>query len=56
MVFTLGRAYRVPIPGMTQLRGESLHLPDLRASSDWFSFYTKFFAVPNWFPFSKYLQ
>ena len=46
-VFTPRRAYRVPIPGTTQIRGESLHLPDLRASSDWFSFYTKFFAAPK---------
>lgn len=49
-VFTPRRAYRVPIPGTTQLRGESLDLPDSRAMSDWISFYTKFFAVPNSLP------
>ncbi|MBP3554442.1 MAG: hypothetical protein J6K63_02260, partial [Clostridia bacterium] len=45
-VFTPRRAYRVPIPGTTQLRGESPDLPASRATSDWISFYTKFFAVP----------
>ena len=45
-VFTPRRAYRVPIQGTTQLRGEALKLPDSRATSDWIPFYTKFFAVP----------
>ena len=35
-----------PGMGTTQLRGESLDLSDLRATSDWISIYTKFFAVP----------
>ncbi|MBQ8419006.1 MAG: hypothetical protein IJY37_01450, partial [Clostridia bacterium] len=49
-------AYRVPIPGTTQLRGESPDLPASRATSDWISFYTKFFAVPQILKFCKALQ